>query len=54
MNKNDLARMIDHTILKADATEKEIDVLCKVPSPSIDTSKRALVIIRPSSKVQVP
>ena len=29
MNKKDLARMIDHTILKAEATEKEIEMLCK-------------------------
>lgn len=29
MNKKDLARMIDHTILKAEATEKEIETLCK-------------------------
>lgn len=29
MNKKDLARMIDHTILKAEATEKEIEILCK-------------------------
>lgn len=29
MNKKELARMIDHTILKAEATEKEIEKLCK-------------------------
>ena len=29
MNKKDLARMIDHTILKPEATEKEIETLCK-------------------------
>lgn len=29
MNKKDLARMIDHTILKPEATEAEIDRLCK-------------------------
>ncbi|MDV4149667.1 deoxyribose-phosphate aldolase [Clostridium sp. AL.422] len=29
MNKKDLARMIDHTILKAEATEKEVEKLCK-------------------------
>lgn len=29
MNKKDLARMIDHTILKPEATEIEIDNLCK-------------------------
>ncbi|VYU40318.1 deoxyribose-phosphate aldolase [Clostridium tertium] len=29
MNKNDLARMIDHTILKPEATEKEVEKLCK-------------------------
>ena len=28
MNKKDLARMIDHTILKADATEMEVEKLC--------------------------
>lgn len=28
MNKKDLARMIDHTILKADATEMEVKKLC--------------------------
>ncbi|WP_291652217.1 deoxyribose-phosphate aldolase [Clostridium sp.] len=28
MNKKDLARMIDHTILKADATEVEVEKLC--------------------------
>lgn len=28
MNKKDLAKMIDHTILKADATEKEVEKLC--------------------------
>lgn len=29
MNNKDLAKMIDHTILKADATEKEVEKLCK-------------------------
>ncbi|MGG7057415.1 deoxyribose-phosphate aldolase [Clostridium tertium] len=29
MNKKDLARMIDHTSLKPEATEKEIEKLCK-------------------------
>ncbi|MBD7916540.1 deoxyribose-phosphate aldolase [Clostridium sp. Sa3CUN1] len=29
MNKKDLARMIDHTILKPETTEKEIEKLCK-------------------------
>lgn len=29
MNKKELARMIDHTILKPEATEKEIEKLCK-------------------------
>ena len=29
MNKKDLARMIDHTILKPEATEKEVETLCK-------------------------
>ena len=29
MNKKDLARMIDHTSLKPEVTEKDIDVLCK-------------------------
>ena len=29
MNKKELARMIDHTILKPEATEKEIGKLCK-------------------------
>ncbi|MBE6053299.1 MAG: deoxyribose-phosphate aldolase [Clostridium sartagoforme] len=29
MNKKDLARMIDHTILKAEATENEVEKLCK-------------------------
>ena len=29
MNKKDLARMIDHTSLKPEVTEKEIEVLCK-------------------------
>lgn len=28
MNKKDLARIIDHTILKADATEMEVEKLC--------------------------
>ena len=28
MNKKDLARMIDHTILKADATEMKVEKLC--------------------------
>lgn len=28
MNNKDLAKMIDHTILKADATEKEVEKLC--------------------------
>lgn len=28
MNKSELARMIDHTILKAEATEKEVEKLC--------------------------
>jgi deoxyribose-phosphate aldolase len=28
MNKKDLARMIDHTILRADATEMEVEKLC--------------------------
>ncbi|MDU5109869.1 MAG: deoxyribose-phosphate aldolase [Clostridium sp.] len=29
MNKNELAKMIDHTILKPEATEKEVEKLCK-------------------------
>lgn len=29
MNKKDLARMIDHTSLKPEVTEREIEVLCK-------------------------
>ena len=29
MNNKDLAKMIDHTILKAEATEKEVEKLCK-------------------------
>lgn len=29
MNKRELARMIDHTILKADAKESEVEKLCK-------------------------
>ena len=29
MKKNELAKMIDHTILKPEATEKEIEKLCK-------------------------
>lgn len=29
MNNKDLAKIIDHTILKADATEKEVEKLCK-------------------------
>lgn len=28
MNKNELAKMIDHTILKPEATEKEVEKLC--------------------------
>lgn len=29
MNKQDLARMIDHTLLKAEATEAQVEELCK-------------------------
>lgn len=29
MNKKDLARMIDHTLLKAEATEAQVEELCK-------------------------
>lgn len=29
MNNKDLAKMIDHTILKADATEKEVEKICR-------------------------